>query len=342
MLKGMKGDGMTDSGSTPAGWYPDPEVADHLRYWDGAAWTDFRRSTLTPPPPNEAPAHMAPSAPGGQHISASPVPWWQTWYAVIAGLLLCLPVGLVALWMRRGTSTGVKVLVTGAGALLLVVAATAGPSSSGGGLPAADTTSITTPTSATQSPTPTPSVKPVSVPRLTGMSLAEAKQRLKAAHLKPGTPTKRPSRAARGTVLHQSPGPGSKSAPGTVVELTVAAPLPTVPNVVGKQASAAESALKRAGFKVRSQHQSNTSVQDGVVLSQAPGAGVQVQPGTTVVLVVAQNNCTPGYSPCLPIASDYDCAGGSGNGPKYVSGTVRVTGSDPYGLDANHDGIGCN
>jgi len=29
-------------------------------------------------------------------------------------------------------------------------------------------------------------------------------------------------------------------------------------------------------------------------------------------------SCTPGYSPCLPPAEDYDCAGGSGNGPKYT------------------------
>lgn len=51
-------------------------------------------------------------------------------------------------------------------------------------------------------------------------------------------------------------------------------------------------------------------------------------------------HCTPGYSPCLHPASDYDCAGGSGNGPKYT-GTVRVTGSDPYDLDSDNDGWGC-
>lgn len=28
----------------------------------------------------------------------------------------------------------------------------------------------------------------------------------------------------------------------------------------------------------------------------------------------AVDNCTPGYDPCLPPASDYDCAGGSGVG----------------------------
>jgi hypothetical protein len=38
---------------------------------------------------------------------------------------------------------------------------------------------------------------------------------------------------------------------------------------------------------------------------------------------------------------DVDCAGGSGNGPVYVEGPVEVIGPDPYGLDADHDGIGC-
>lgn len=52
-------------------------------------------------------------------------------------------------------------------------------------------------------------------------------------------------------------------------------------------------------------------------------------------------NCTPGYSPCLPPKSDYDCAGGSGNGPGYAHGPIYVTGSDPYDLDSDGDGVGC-
>ncbi|WP_243058215.1 G5 domain-containing protein [Nocardioides sp. SR21] len=53
--------------------------------------------------------------------------------------------------------------------------------------------------------------------------------------------------------------------------------------------------------------------------------------------------CDPNYSSgCVPVASDVDCAGGSGDGPAYVSGTVRVVGNDPYGLDADDDGWGCN
>jgi hypothetical protein len=51
--------------------------------------------------------------------------------------------------------------------------------------------------------------------------------------------------------------------------------------------------------------------------------------------------CDPNYSPCVPIAADVDCAGGSGDGPAYVHGPVQVIGVDVYGLDADHDGWGC-
>jgi hypothetical protein len=53
------------------------------------------------------------------------------------------------------------------------------------------------------------------------------------------------------------------------------------------------------------------------------------------------SNCDPNYSGCLnPNSSDYDCSGGSGNGPDYT-GMVQVLGDDHYGLDADSDGIGC-
>jgi endonuclease YncB( thermonuclease family) len=48
-----------------------------------------------------------------------------------------------------------------------------------------------------------------------------------------------------------------------------------------------------------------------------------------------------GYSPCLAPGPDVDCAGGSGNGPRYVEGPVRVRGSDPYDLDSDGDGLAC-
>lgn len=56
----------------------------------------------------------------------------------------------------------------------------------------------------------------------------------------------------------------------------------------------------------------------------------------------APSGCDPNYAgACVPIASDVDCSGGSGNGPAYVGGPVSVVGSDVYGLDRDGDGLGC-
>jgi hypothetical protein len=57
--------------------------------------------------------------------------------------------------------------------------------------------------------------------------------------------------------------------------------------------------------------------------------------------VAAPPACDPNYDSCVPIASDVDCASGSGNGPAYVRGPVRVIGRDIYRLDNDGDGIGC-
>lgn len=64
--------------------------------------------------------------------------------------------------------------------------------------------------------------------------------------------------------------------------------------------------------------------------------------GTYIAPVPTKSSCDPNYTgACVPIASDVDCAGGSGNGPAYVRGPVRVVGRDIYGLDRDGDGIGC-
>lgn len=56
----------------------------------------------------------------------------------------------------------------------------------------------------------------------------------------------------------------------------------------------------------------------------------------------AGSGCDSNYSgDCVPIASDVDCAKGSGNGPAYVRGPVYVVGTDIYGLDRDGDGVGC-
>ncbi|MBF4599225.1 G5 domain-containing protein [Frigoribacterium sp. VKM Ac-1396] len=57
----------------------------------------------------------------------------------------------------------------------------------------------------------------------------------------------------------------------------------------------------------------------------------------------ATGGCDSNYSgACVPVASDVDCAGGSGNGPAYIQGPVTVVGSDVYDLDRDGDGIACD
>ncbi len=129
------------------------------------------------------------------------------------------------------------------------------------------------------------------------------------------------------------------------------------PRLVGSTLSAVQATATEEGWTLKVEHRAS-SMPAGSVLSQTPAPGTPIYAGDRVSVVVAKalpppppptsknpstssNNCTPGYSPCLPPASDYDCAGGSGNGPEYVYGTVRVTGSDPYGPDADGDGYGC-
>jgi hypothetical protein len=63
---------------------------------------------------------------------------------------------------------------------------------------------------------------------------------------------------------------------------------------------------------------------------------------TTTTSAPAPSNCDPNYTgACLqPNAVDYDCEGGSGDGPLYT-GQVTVVGTDHYGLDSNSNGVGC-
>jgi hypothetical protein len=215
--------------------------------------------------------------------------------------------------------------------------------------------------SATPVPTtPTPQeLKKVAVPSLLGSSASEAKAKVRKAGLDLSVET-RPSTKTSGTVISQRPKNG-KAVEGQTMTIVIAQPLPTIPNVVGKDVHAATRILEGKNFDVRVKKQASSAAKDRV-LSQSPSAGTQARPGRTVTLTIAKplpapptpsggggggsggggggGNCTPGYSPCLPPAPDYDCIGGSGDGPKYT-GTVHVTGSDPYGLDADGDGIGC-
>ena len=136
----------------------------------------------------------------------------------------------------------------------------------------------------------------------------------------------------------------------------------TVPRLVGMKLTRAQDSLADRGLTAKVTYRSTARYPAGTVISQSRTAGADVLPDTTVTLVVAKTpppppstappappttappqRCHPSYEgECLKVGiGDYDCAGGSGNGPNYVEGTVRVVGPDEFDLDRDGDGLGC-
>lgn len=88
---------------------------------------------------------------------------------------------------------------------------------------------------------------------------------------------------------------------------------------------------------------SNPTTSKIVPTSKPTAKRTTIKPSVARTTSKPKPQCDPNYAGgCVPIASDVDCAGGSGNGPRYFSGTARVVGRDIYDLDRDNDGIACN
>ena len=132
-----------------------------------------------------------------------------------------------------------------------------------------------------------------------------------------------------------------------------------VPELTGMTRAEAKPTLADIGLNATTRYRSTDQEPAETVISQSPKAGAWALPDTTVRLVVAktppppstapppptapEQDCDPSYlDMCLdPAVEDYDCAGGTGNGPEYVEGPIRVLPPDPFDLDREGDGVGC-
>lgn len=123
-----------------------------------------------------------------------------------------------------------------------------------------------------------------------------------------------------------------------VVDARAEAAALAVKSAADKAAQEAEAAQRQAAVEAAAESARQEAAAEAArQQAAAPKVQTPVRP-----VIPAPSGCDPNYAgPCVPIASDVDCAGGSGNGPAYVQGPVTVVGTDIYGLDRDSDGFGC-
>ncbi|MCX0243408.1 Stk1 family PASTA domain-containing Ser/Thr kinase [Streptomyces drozdowiczii] len=130
----------------------------------------------------------------------------------------------------------------------------------------------------------------VRVPDVAGDRLAEAKQRLTKAGLRPGMVTKEfDDDVAAGEVVRTDPGAGTERHPDSAVAIVVSKGSPVdVPDVTGLSVDDATDTLADEGLKVKVKPGRVHSPEDeGDVAAQSPKEGAEAAEGDTVTLTVS-------------------------------------------------------
>ncbi|MET9875697.1 Stk1 family PASTA domain-containing Ser/Thr kinase [Actinacidiphila glaucinigra] len=132
----------------------------------------------------------------------------------------------------------------------------------------------------------------VTVPGVVGEELAEARRRLKAAGLSPGTVSREFSdEVPQGRVISTDPGSGASRRPDSAVSLVVSKGVPVdAPDLLGQPLADARRQLEEAGLRVKVDPRRVFSDQadEGAVAGQTPGANTRLAAGDTVTLTVSK------------------------------------------------------
>lgn len=164
----------------------------------------------------------------------------------------------------------------------------------------------------------------ITVPQLTGLTLALAQETLATAGLTAGTITSKDSPLPAGQVLASTPGFGTKAASGSAVNLTVASGSRAIPGkLIGLTGNAAKLVIEAAGFRADTVFQDAAAgAEPGLVLSVQPASGTAAPIGSLVRIVVSR---TPESTPA--------------NTPTPVPGTVWVTATPSQSPSESPTGI---
>jgi serine/threonine-protein kinase len=142
-----------------------------------------------------------------------------------------------------------------------------------------------------------PVIPTVQVPAVTNEQLTAAVQKLNATNPPLTYRVKyAPSNQPNGWVLSQDPAAGATIKANVPVTLTVSnQTVVSVPSVLGQSPTAAGASLARAGLNVGSTSQGcPAAYQSGTVAAQEPGGGQNVQPNSSVNLVISNCVTVPG------------------------------------------------
>ncbi|HEX7244771.1 MAG TPA: PASTA domain-containing protein [Solirubrobacterales bacterium] len=131
------------------------------------------------------------------------------------------------------------------------------------------------------------------VPSTAGLTRTEAEAALKDAGFDPKVELVHSEKIEEGRVVNSQPSGGQTAERGTEVLLRVSSgpKLAKVPVLVGTQRSVAVQQIRGRGF-VPSVEERESSEPAGQVISQAPSAGSQLPPGSTVSIVVSKGEET--------------------------------------------------
>ena len=132
--------------------------------------------------------------------------------------------------------------------------------------------------------------KPVAVPNVIGLAYASAESQLQGLNFGVARENVESDEAAD-VVVGQNPGAGSQAAKGSTVTLQVSEgpTTSTVPDVTSQLEQSARDQLESSGFRTRVVREvTEDPLLDGLVISQDPAGGSELEPGEIITLVIGR------------------------------------------------------